>query len=122
MLLNKAQDTYSCGAAGTACRPGTRITRAVVSEEAMTQEQMAVFVEKLNGFMATISEQEQRWLAALVTSADGDQSVQGYLLTPPMSLTLAPPRPASGPAVKPKGGDQTIKYLEFQLKDILISG
>ena len=86
------------------------------------QEQMAAFVEKLNDFMATISEQEQRWLAALVTSADGDQSVQGYLLTAPMSLTLAPPRPASGPASRPTGGDKPIMYMEFKLKDILISG
>ena len=86
------------------------------------QEQMAAFVEKLNDFMATISEQEQRWLAALVTSADADQSVQGYLLTAPMSLTLAPPRPASGPASRPTGGDKPIMYMEFKLKDILISG
>jgi len=55
-----SQDTHSCGAAGTACRPSTRIRRAVVSEEAITQEQMGAFVEKLNGFMATISEQEGR--------------------------------------------------------------
>jgi hypothetical protein len=92
-----------------------------VSEEAITQEQMEAFVEKLNGFMATISEQEQRWLASLVTSADGNQSVQGYLFTAPISLTVVPSRPASGPAVKPKGGDQPIKYLEFQLKDAYIS-
>ena len=93
-----------------------------MSEEEIMQEQMAAFVEKLNGFMATMSEQEQRWLAALVTSADGDQSVQGYLLTAPMSLTLAPPRPASDPAFRPTGGDKPIKYMEFKLKEVLISG
>jgi hypothetical protein len=71
---------------------------------------------------AAMTEQEPRWLVSLVASTDVDESVQGYQFTAPAGLTVVPARSPADPSSRPKGEDRPIKFLEFQLKQVLISG
>ncbi len=41
------------------------------------------FVEKLNAFAATLSEQEQGWLTALLLRESAGREVEGYSVAPP---------------------------------------
>jgi hypothetical protein len=67
-----------------------------MSEHAITQDQAAGFVEKLNGFIATLDEQEQGWLVALLTRPSPEEDVQGYMVLPPFSLIVLPQARISG--------------------------
>jgi hypothetical protein len=48
------------------------------------------FVQKLNGFLHSLDEQEQGWLVALLGAASQPDDAQGYILLPaPFTLGLA---------------------------------
>ena len=54
-------------------------------------ERQQAFLGKLNHFLETLEPHEQEWLAALVTSGEVDEDVQGYMLAP-----VGVPLPALG--------------------------
>jgi hypothetical protein len=84
-----------------------------MGEHAITQDQAAGFVEKLNGFIATLDEQEQGWLVALLTRPSPEEDVQGYMVLPPFSLIDLPQAPEAAGAGKVAFHDlHFVKYVD----------